>query len=111
MLDRFLDPKGGSNSPFGIVFVGDRRAEHGEDSVAQQFLDPPAETLDVFSAPAVIGGQAQTDVFWIGGGGVGGETDQICEQNGDDASFLAGSERRTRRFFLLLRGSAGRTEP
>ena len=89
LLDRFLDSQGGSNCSLWIVLMSSRKSEHGEDSIAQQFLDVTAEALDVFSTPAVIGSQPDANVFRIGTGSVGGEVDQICEQHRDDSSFLA----------------------
>jgi hypothetical protein len=110
LLNRFLDAKGGTNSSLGIVLVGNRRTEHGEHPVAQQLLDLPSESLDVFPAPAVIGRQASANVFRIRRGGVGGEADQICEQCGDDSPFLTGSERRGGRFGRRLGSPARRAE-
>ena len=111
LLNRFLNSQRGSNGSFGIIFVSDRRTEYGEDAVAQELLHSTAEALDVFSAPAVIGGQPNANVFGIRGGGVGGEIDQICEQHGDDPPFFASPKRRTCRFLRLLGGTTRRAEP
>ena len=48
---RVLHPQRGPHGALGVVLVGDRRAEQGDDGVAEQLVDAPAERLDVGDQP------------------------------------------------------------
>ena len=41
--ERRLHPQRGADRPFGVVLVGDRSAEQGEDPVTEDLVDPAAE--------------------------------------------------------------------
>ena len=45
--ERRLHPQRRPHRPLGVVLVGDGRAEQGDDGVAEQLVDAPAERLDV----------------------------------------------------------------
>ena len=52
---RLLHPQPGAHGPLGVVLVGDRRAEQGDDGVAEQLVDAAAEQLDVGDQPLEAG--------------------------------------------------------
>ena len=88
---------------FGVVLVGDRRAEQGEDAVAEDLVDPPAERRDVVDEQLEARVDQPLDGFGIAVLGQRGEPDEIGEQHRRDASLFG------------LRGGdrvpAGRAEP
>ena len=49
--DRLLHAQRGAHRPLGVVLVGHRRAEQGDDGVADDLVDPPAEGGDVVHQP------------------------------------------------------------
>ena len=49
--DGLLHAQPGADRTLGVVLVGDRRAEQGDDGVAHDLVDPAAERLDVVGEP------------------------------------------------------------
>ncbi len=82
------DPEGGSDGPFGIVFVRLRDAEHADDGVADELLDDAAVRLDLATRDREVAGQHPVDVLGIRRLGRRGEADEIAEQRGDDLALL-----------------------
>ena len=49
--ERLLHPQRGTDRPFGVVLVGDRRAEQRDDLVADDLVEATAEGRDVGHEP------------------------------------------------------------
>ena len=62
---RLLHPQPGPHGPLGVVLVGDGRAEQGDDGVAEQLVDAPAEQLDVGDQPLEAGLDEALDVLRV----------------------------------------------
>ena len=49
--DRTLHPQRRPDSPLGVVLVGHRSPEQGDDGVTEDLVDPPAEARHVLHEP------------------------------------------------------------
>ncbi len=94
LLDRFQDADGCPHRPLRIVLVRHRSAEDGEHPIAHELFQSAPEPFDVLTYPRVVDGQTTTAVFGIGPFGVGGEANQVGEEDGDDPALLTGRWRR-----------------
>jgi hypothetical protein len=97
--------EGRPHRPLGVVLVGGGHPEHPHHGVADELLDRAAEALDLTPGPVVVGAEAGLDLLGVGLVGLGGEPDQVAEQDADDLALLALPPRRRQR------GGAGQTEP
>ena len=86
--DRSLHPQRCSHGALGVVLVGDRRAEQGDDGVAEDLVDPPAEAGHVVDEALEEPVDERLDLLRIHPLGLAGEPDEIGEQHGDDAPLL-----------------------
>ncbi len=82
-----------TNGPVGIVLVGDRSAEEGENPVAEHLVDATAERGDVGDQPLEAGIDQAFHTLGIEMLGQRGVADQVGEDDGDDSTFL-GNRRR-----------------
>ncbi len=92
---RLLHAQAGAHGALGVVLVGDRRAEEGEDGVADDLVDPAAEVGDVGGEPLEAAVDQVLDLLGVACLGEVGEPDEVGEQDGDDAA-LVGPGRRGR---------------
>ena len=83
-----LHAEPGPNGALGVVLVGDRGAEEGEDGVADDLVDPAAEVGDVGGEPLEAAVDEVLDLLGVAGLGEVGEPDQVGEQHGDDAALV-----------------------
>ena len=86
--ERRLHPQRRPHRAFGVVLVSDRRAEQGEDAVAEDLVDPAAEGGDVVDEQLEARVDQPLDGFGIAVLGQGREPDQIGEQHRGDPPFL-----------------------
>ena len=105
LLDRLEDPQPGTHRAFGVVLVGDRRAEDGHDRVAHELLDGSAVALEHVPHPFVVGPQPRLHVLRIRLFRGRRETHEVAEQDGHDLPLLKRRPRRRRK-----RGPAGGAE-
>jgi len=89
LIDRGEDAQPGSNRSLGIVLVSHRRAEHGHDRVADEFLDRALVALDLAFEPRVVGAEQCAHVLGVGSVEAAGESDEIDEEDRDDLALLA----------------------
>ena len=80
----------GPDGPLGVVLVGDRGAEQGDDGVAEQLVDAPAERLDV--GDEALEARLDQALHRLGVEVLGQRrvADEVGEQDGDDAPLLGG---------------------
>ena len=90
---RVLHPQRRAHGPLGVVLVGDRRAEQGDDGVAEQLVDAAAERLDV--GDEALEARLDEALHPLGVEVLGERrvADEVGEEHGDDAPLL---ERRRR---------------
>ena len=86
--DRLLHAERGAHRPFGVVFVRDRRTEEGEDRVADDLVDLPAERRDICheALEAVVDQVLQ--LLGVHRLGQTREADQVSEQHRHDATLV-----------------------
>ena len=102
--ERLLHPQGGAHGSVGVVLVGDRSPEEGDDRVAEDLVDTAAERLDLGHQGLEVRLDEAGDRLRVAVLGERGVADEVGEQHRDDAAFLDGDRR-------VLRGSpARRTE-
>ena len=89
VAQRLLHPQRGAHRALGVVLVGDRRAEQRQDPVAEDLVDPPAERRDVVDQQLEARVDQSLHLLGIAVLGQRGEPDEVGEQHGDDAPFLA----------------------
>ena len=65
-LHRLLHAERGAHGPLGVVLVGDRRAEQGDDLVADDLVEPAAEGGDVGDEPLEAVVDQTFDLLGIG---------------------------------------------
>ena len=87
--DGLLHAQPGADRPLGVVLVGDRRTEQGDDGIADHLVDPAAEGLDVEGQPLEAAVDQCLDLLRIHLLGERGEADEIGEQDGGDAALVA----------------------
>ena len=78
----------GTHGSLGVVLVSDGGAEQGDDAVAEQLVDAPTELLDVGDEPLEARFDQALDLLGVAVLGKCGVSDQVGEQDRDDASFL-----------------------
>ena len=83
-----LHPQRCAHGPLGVVLVGDRGTEEGDDGVAQQLVDAPAELLDVGDEPLEARLDQALDALGVEILGEGRVADEVGEQHRDDAPLL-----------------------
>jgi hypothetical protein len=88
LLDRFQDTDGCPHRPLRIVLVSHGSSEDGEHAIPHELFEPAPEPFDVLTYPRVINRETVTAVFGIGPFGVGGEANQVGEEDRDDPALL-----------------------
>ena len=78
----------GTHRPLGVVAVGRRRAEHGDDRVADELLDHAAERLELPPDELVVRRQEGPDVLRVELFRTRREADEIDEDDRDDAPLI-----------------------
>ena len=86
--ERLLHAQRGAHGPLGVVLVGDRRAEQGDDGVAEQLVDAAAERLDVGDERLEARLDEPLDLLGVEVLGERRVADEVGEQHGDDAPLL-----------------------
>ncbi len=86
--DRLLHAQGGAHGALAIVFVGDRRAEQGEDRVTDDLVDLSAESSDIRheALEAVVDQVLQ--LLGIHGLGKACEAHEVGEKHRDHPTFI-----------------------
>ena len=87
---RVPDRERGPHRTLGIVLVHDRRAEDGDDRVADELLHRAAETLELRTQPCVVRSEHRADVLGIQPLGPCGRADEVGEDDRNDLPLLAG---------------------
>ena len=87
----------GTNGALGVVFLRGRRAPHGHHRVADEFLDRAAITLDDLPCHVEVARQRVAHVFSVTFLGEGRKSDQVREQDADNAALGSVWARRRRR--------------
>ena len=98
--DRFQHLKRGAQSPFGIILVCDRCAEQRHDFIADEFVDGAIILLHDRHEPIEAGVDQLTYSFRIEFLGERGEPGYICEQDGNQFTFICSGTRLTVRLQL-----------
>ena len=93
VLDGLLDRAGGQHRSQRIVLVGDRRAEHGHDRVADELVDGAVVVLHHPLDRGVEGAERGVHIFGVGPVGSSCESDEIAEDHGDQPAFLTRGRR------------------
>ncbi|MEZ5143064.1 MAG: hypothetical protein R2726_11175 [Acidimicrobiales bacterium] len=83
-----LHPQRGPHCPLGIVLVGDRRSEQGQDGVAHDLVDLAAERGDVGGEPLEAAVDQVLDLLGVAQLRQGREPDQVGEQDGDHPTLV-----------------------
>ena len=91
---RLLHAQRGPHRPLGVVLVGDRRAEQGDDGVADDLVDLAAERGDVADEPLEAAVDQVLDLLGIGRLAERREADQIGEDHGGDPPLVAPGDQR-----------------
>ena len=89
-VQRVLHPQAGAHGALRIVLVRHRRAEQGEDPVAEQLVDPAAVLGDVVHEAGEGPVDQPLGLLGVHVLGQGGEPDEVGEQHGDDPPLLVG---------------------
>ena len=89
------------NGAFGVVLVGDRRAEQRDERIADKLVDAAAVPLDVRGERGETPVDEVFDAFRIGRLGERREPDEVAEEHCDDAALVGAGDQRL---------SANRTE-
>ena len=72
----------------GVVLVRDRRAEDGEDAVAEDLVDTPTELVDVALQPLEGTVDEALDAFGVEVLAEGGVADDVGEEDRDHPTLL-----------------------
>ncbi len=91
LLEARLHPERGPHSPFGVVLVGHRRSEQGDDRIAHDLVHPPTEADDIVDQPFEGAVDEVFDLLVIELLGQPGEPDQVGEQHADHPALLGRS--------------------
>ena len=86
--ERLLHPQRGPHRPLGVVLVRDRRAEQGDDLVADDLVEPAAERGDVGDEPLEAVVDEAFHLLGVGVGREGGEADEVGHQHGDQPALV-----------------------
>ncbi len=89
-----LHAQRGPHRPLGVVLVGHRRAEQGDDGVAHDLVDPPAERGDVADEALEARVDQVLDLLGVGRLAQGREAHQVGEQHGGHPSLVAEADQR-----------------
>src|SRR3984893_11868539 len=101
--DAVLDPQLGQgplhaqrrpHRSFGVVFVGERGTEQGDDGVADDLVDSAAEIGDIAHEPLETPIDELLHVLRVGALRAGREADEIGEQDGGDPAFVLTNDQR-----------------
>ena len=87
--ERLLHAQRGPHGPLGVVLVGDRRTEQGDDGVADDLVDPAAEGVDVGHEPLEAVVDQVLHLLGVAGLGQRREADEVGEQDRDDPTLVA----------------------
>ncbi len=87
--DGLLHPKAGTDRSLGVVLVGHRSAEQGDDAIADHLVDPAAERLDVLGQAIEAAVDQGLDLFGIHPLRQRGEPDEVAEQDGGHPALIA----------------------
>ena len=93
LCDRLLHPQRGAHGPLGVVLVGDRGTEQGDDRVADDLVDLAAERGDVGHEALEAVVDQVLDLLGVERLGQRGEADQVGEQDRHDPA-LVGARRK-----------------
>ena len=88
-VERLLHPQGGPDGPLGVVLVGDRRAEQGDDGVADDLVDPAAEGIDVGDEPLEAAVDQVLDLLRVHRLGQRGVPDEVREEDRHDPTLVS----------------------
>ncbi len=99
LRDRLLDRERRAHRPLGVVLVGNRRSEDGDDRVADELLDGAAVPLELLPETCVVRSEHRADVLGVEPLRPLGRPDHVREDDRDDLALLAtsrgcGGERR-----------------
>ena len=92
VAQRALHAQAGTHGSLGVVLVGHRRAEQGDDAVAEQLVDSAPELLDVGDETLEAGLDQALDLLRVAVLGQRRVADEIGKEDGDDAPFLRRDE-------------------
>ncbi len=87
-IERLVHLQGGTDRPVGIVLVRDRRAEEGQDGVAEDLVDGPPERLDVDDQPLERGVDQPFEALRVEMLRQRRVADHVGEQHGDHPPLL-----------------------
>ena len=112
--ERLLHPQRGPHRPLGVVLVRDRRAELGDDLVADDLVEPAAEGGDVGDEPLEAVVDQAFHLLGVAAGRDRGEADEVGHQHGDQAALVGRGDQALPAFraepcALGHRHAAGRT--
>src|SRR5207344_79407 len=93
LLGPVANSEGRTHRALGVVAERYGRPEHAHDRVADELLHASAEALELRADALVVGTEERANVLGVEALGAGGEAHEISEEDGDDASFLAGAAR------------------
>ena len=98
--------QGGTDAPLGVILARRRSAPDGHDGVADELLDRAPVASDDVRRDIEVAGEGVPDVLGVAPLGERGESDQIREQDADQAAFRdgAGDDRRA----IVGRDACGR---
>ena len=89
LADRPLHDQRGPYRAFSVVLMGDRRAEQGDDGVAHDLVDPPAELGHHRHQPLEAAIDEVLHVFGVARLAQRREADDVGENHRDDAPLVA----------------------
>src|SRR5262245_16026888 len=87
LADGLHHPQSGPHGPLGILFVGERVAQIGQQATTEILRDMPLEAGDHLGAGVLIGPHYGAEVFRIELAGEGSRVYQITEQHSELAAF------------------------
>ena len=73
--------------PLGVVLLRGRSAPHGHDRVADELLDRPPVALDGLPGEVEVAGEEIARLLGVAALGEGGETDEVDEEDRDEAAL------------------------
>ena len=91
--ERLLHAQRGPDGAFGVVLVGDGRAELGDELVADDLVEAAAERGDVGEQPLEGVVDQPFHLLGVAGGRHGGETDEVGHQDRDQPALVGRRER------------------
>ena len=88
--DRVADRERRPDGTFRVVLVRGRRAEQGDDGVADELLHRAPEVLELGPQPGVVAAEERADVLGVELLGPAREPGQVAEEHGHDLALLPG---------------------